>query len=56
MPVMEPEVKGQCAMGYPWGAGRTDADVIFEFHPGRGKEYAQELIGDFEDYLQRDTE
>jgi transposase len=52
--VMDPEVKGKCATGYLWVAGRPDADVIFEFHPGRGKEYAQELTGDFEGYLQRD--
>jgi hypothetical protein len=28
--------------------------VIFEFHPGRGKDYAEALIGDFQGYLQRD--
>ena len=52
--VMDPEVKGQCATGYLWLAGRPGEDVIFEFHPGRGKAYAQELLGDFEGYLQRD--
>src|SRR5271170_1493876 len=52
--VMDPEVQGRCATGYLWVAGRPDADVIFEFHPGRGKEYAQALIGDFKGYLQRD--
>jgi transposase len=52
--VMDPEVKGKCATGYLWVAGRPEADVIFEFHPGRGKEYAQALIGDFKGYLQRD--
>lgn len=52
--VMDPEVKGKCATGYLWLAGRPGEDVIFEFHPGRGKEYAQELLGDFEGYLQRD--
>jgi hypothetical protein len=35
-------------------AGRPGGDVIFEFHPGRGKEYAKQLIGDFTGYLQRD--
>jgi len=52
--VMDPEVKGRCATGYLWLAGRPGEDVIFEFHPGRGKAYAQELLGDFEGYLQRD--
>lgn len=52
--VMDPEVKGQCATGYLWVAGRPGGDVIFEFHPGRGKAFAQELIGDFQGYLQRD--
>jgi hypothetical protein len=28
--------------------------VIFEFHPSRGKASAQELLGDFQGYLQRD--
>ena len=52
--VMDPEVKGKCATGYLWLAGRPGGDVIFEFHPGRGKEYAKQLIGDFAGYLQRD--
>lgn len=52
--VMDPEVKGKCAQGYLWVAGRPGADVIFEFHPGRGKEFAEELLGDFKGYLQRD--
>ncbi len=52
--VMDPEVKGQCALGYLWVAGRPGSDVIFEFHPGRGKPFAQELVGDFKGYLQRD--
>ena len=52
--VMDPEVQGKCATGYLWLAGRPGGDVIFEFHPGRGKEYAQQLIGDFAGYLQRD--
>jgi hypothetical protein len=52
--VMDPEVKGKCATGYLWLAGRPGGDVIFEFYPGRGKEYAQALLGDFKGYLQRD--
>jgi len=52
--VLDPEVKGQSVKGYLWVAGRPGGDVIFEFHPGRGKEYAQELLGDFRGYLQRD--
>jgi transposase len=52
--VMDPEVKGKCATGYLWIAGRPHGDVIFEFHPGRGKEYAQKLLGSFQGYLQRD--
>jgi transposase len=52
--VMDPEVKGKCATGYLWLAGRPGGDVIFEFHPGRGKEYGQALLGDFKGYLQRD--
>lgn len=52
--VLDPEVQGRCAQGYLWVAGRPDGDVIFEFHPGRGQEYARELVGDFKGYLQRD--
>src|ERR1051325_7497337 len=52
--VMDPEVKGKCATGCLWLAGRPGGDVVFEFHPGRGKQYAQELIGNFAGYLQRD--
>jgi transposase len=52
--VMDPEVKGKCATGYLWLAGRPGGDVIFEFHPGRGKEHAKELLGNFSGYLQRD--
>lgn len=52
--VMDPEVKGKCATGYLWLAGRPGGDVIFEFHPGRGKEHAKQLLGDFAGYLQRD--
>ena len=52
--VMDPEVQGRCATGYLWVAGVPGGDVIFEFHPGRGKEYAAQLIGDFQGHLQRD--
>ena len=52
--VMDPEVKGKCATGYLWVAGRPGSDVIFEFHPGRGREYARALVGGFQGYLQRD--
>jgi transposase len=52
--VMDPEVKGRCATGYLWVAGRPGGDVLFEFHPGRGKQYAEQLLGDFQGYLQRD--
>jgi transposase len=52
--VMDPDVKGRCALGYLWVLSRPREDVIFEFHPGRGKEFARELLGDFGGYLQRD--
>jgi len=52
--VMDPEVQGRCAQGYLWVAGVPGGDVIFEFHPGRGQEFARELLGNFKGYLQRD--
>jgi transposase len=52
--VMDPEVRGRCATGYLWVLGVPGGDVIFEFHPGRGKEYAAALLGDFQGHLQRD--
>ncbi len=52
--VLDPEVKGKCATGYLWVAGVPGGDVVFEFHPGRGKEQALELLGDFRGHLQRD--
>ena len=52
--VMDPEVKGRCATGYLWVAGAPGRDVVFEFHPGRNKECAQQLLGAFKGYLQRD--
>jgi transposase len=52
--VMDPEVPGKCATGWLWVKGVPGGDVIFEFHPGRGQEYARELVGSFKGYLQRD--
>jgi len=52
--VIDPDVPGRCASGYLWVAGRPQSDVIFEFHPGRGKEFAEKLLGSFQGYLQRD--
>jgi len=52
--VQDPDVMGKCATGWLWVLGKPGGDVIFEFHPGRSKEFAQELLGDFKGYLQRD--
>lgn len=52
--MMAPEVKGRCAMGCLWLAGKPGEDVIFEFHPGRGKEFAEALVGSFAGFMQRD--
>jgi len=52
--VQDPDVKGKCGTGWLWVLGKAQGDVIFEFHPGRGKEFAQELVGEFKGYLQRD--
>lgn len=52
--VMDPEVKGKCAIGWLWVKGVPGGDVVFEFHPGRGQEHARQLIGNFKGYLQRD--
>jgi len=52
--VQDPDVVGKCATGWLWVLSRPGSDVVFEFHPGRGKEFAQELLGDFKGYLQRD--
>lgn len=52
--VMDPEVKGKCATGWLWVKAVPGGDVVFEFHPGRGQEYARQLIGDFKGHLQRD--
>lgn len=52
--VQDPDVPGKCATGWLWVMGVPDGDVIFEFHPGRGKEFAQQLLSGFKGYLQRD--
>jgi transposase len=52
--VQDPDVTGRCATGWLWVLGAPTGDVIFEFHPGRGKECARELLGRFQGYLQRD--
>jgi hypothetical protein len=35
-------------------AGSPGGDVVFEFHPGLGKEFAAALVGSFEGFMQRD--
>jgi len=52
--VQDPDVAGKCATGWLWVMGAPQQDVIFEFHPGRGKEFACELLKGFKGYLQRD--
>lgn len=52
--VMDPEVQGKCVTGWLWVKGVPGGDVVFEFHPGRGQEYARQLVGNFKGYLQRD--
>jgi transposase len=52
--VQDPDVKGRCATGWLWVLSDPQGDVVFQFHPGRGKEYALELLGGFKGYLQRD--
>ena len=52
--VLDPEVTGKAAQGYLWVMGRPRDDVIFEFHPGRGKEHAVAMLDGFQGYLQRD--
>src|SRR5579859_2652606 len=52
--VMDPEVKGKCATGWLWVKAVPGGDVVFEFHEGRGQQYARQLIGSFKGYLQRD--
>src|SRR5436305_156318 len=52
--VMDPDVTGKTAKGYLWVMGLPRGNVVFEFHPGRGKAEAKELLGGFQGYLQRD--
>lgn len=52
--VQDPDLPGKCATGWLWVIGRPGSDVVFEFHPGRGKEFGCRLIGNFKGYLQRD--
>jgi transposase len=52
--VQDPDTPGKCATGYLWVLGKPGGDVVFEYHPGRGKEHAQKLLGNFQGYLQRD--
>jgi hypothetical protein len=52
--VQDPDLSGKCATGWLWVLAVPGGDVIFEFHPGRAKEYARQLLGDFKGYLQRD--
>jgi hypothetical protein len=52
--VLDPEVKGKAATGYLWVKAHPQGDVIFEFYPGRSKEYGSQLIGSFKGKLQRD--
>jgi transposase len=52
--VMDPDVKGKTVKGYLWVMGRPGQNVVFEFHPGRGKAEAKKLLDGFQGYLQRD--
>ena len=52
--VQDPDVAGKCATGWLWVLGKPGGDVIFEFHPSRGKACAQALLGNYQGYLQRD--
>ena len=53
--LLDPEVRGRCATAYLWVVGQPGGDVVFEFHPGRGKEYAVALLGEFRGSLQTDA-
>jgi len=52
--VMDPDVKGKTVKGFLWVMGVPAGNVVFEFHPGRGKAEAKKLLGGFQGYLQRD--
>ena len=43
--VMDPDVKGKTAKGYLWVMGLPGGNVVFEFHPGRGKAEAKKAAG-----------
>ncbi len=53
--MLDPEVRGRCATAYLWVVGQPGGDVVFEFHPGRWKEYAVALLGEFRGDLQTDA-
>jgi transposase len=52
--VLDPDVKGKTVKGYLWVMGLPGNNVVFEFHPGRGKAEAKKLLDGFQGYLQRD--
>lgn len=52
--VMDPDVKGKTVKGYLWVMGVPHGNVVFEFHRGRGKAEARQLLEGFKGYLQRD--
>jgi transposase len=52
--VIDPDRPGGCVTGWLWVMGVPGGDVVFEYHPGRGKDYALELLGGFSGTLQRD--
>jgi len=52
--VQDPDHPGKCATGWLWVLSKPGGGVIFEFHPGRGREHAEELLTGFKGYLQRD--
>ena len=52
--VLDPDVKGKTLKGYLWVVGLPRGNVVFEFHPGRGKAEAKKLLDGFRGYLQRD--
>src|SRR3712207_2420879 len=61
LPVLDPG-RGRTKKGYAWAIARDDrpwggADppaVVFRYAPGRGKEHAERLLGDYAGILQRD--
>jgi transposase len=61
MPVLDPG-RGRTKTGYAWAIARDDRPwggsdppaVVFRYAPGRGKEHAKELLGDYAGLLQCD--